>query len=103
MICIAFFLIPQPTCALWVTASIALFDNGVVGFMTLWGVNLDAILMITIIISFRFSVDYSAHITYEYVILKPKLPSDRIAEALGALGWQLTQGPISTILTVHNC
>uniref|UniRef100_A0A914Y969 Uncharacterized protein n=1 Tax=Panagrolaimus superbus TaxID=310955 RepID=A0A914Y969_9BILA len=51
MIIIALLLIPQPMCAIWVTASIASIDIGVVGYMTVWGVNLDAISMITIIMS----------------------------------------------------
>lgn len=56
--------------------------------------------MITIIMSIGFSVDYSAHITYGYVISQEKIPSDRIRSALAALGWPLTQGAISTILAV---
>ena len=68
--------------------------------MTLWGVNLDAISMITIIMSIGFSVDYSAHITYGYVISDQELPTDRIRQALGSLGWPITQGALSTILAV---
>lgn len=56
--------------------------------------------MITIIMSIGFSVDYSAHITYGYVISTEALPRDRIRNALGALGWPLTQGAVSTILAV---
>lgn len=56
--------------------------------------------MITIIMSIGFSVDYSAHITYGYVLSTEQLPSDRIRHALGALGWPLTQGAVSTILAV---
>lgn len=56
--------------------------------------------MITIIMSIGFSVDYSAHITYGYVVSDKQLPSDRIRDALGALGWPLTQGAVSTILAV---
>lgn len=56
--------------------------------------------MITIIMSIGFSVDYSAHITYGYVISDEKSSVDRICNALGALGWPLTQGAISTILAV---
>jgi len=100
MIIIAVILIPQPMCAFWVALAIASIDVGVIGYMTLWGVNLDAISMITIIMSIGFSVDYSAHITYGYVTSKEKRPSDRIREALGALGWPITQGAMSTILAV---
>lgn len=40
MVIIAILLIPQPSCALWVTLAIASIDVGVVGYMTMWGVNL---------------------------------------------------------------
>jgi len=100
MVVIAFLLIPQPMCALWVALAIASIDVGVIGYMTLWDVNLDAISMITIIMSIGFSVDYSAHITYGYVCSTREIPRDKICEALGALGWPLCQGAISTILAV---
>ncbi|MFH4975532.1 hypothetical protein AB6A40_002241 [Gnathostoma spinigerum] len=100
MIVIAVILIPQPLCSLWVAVSIASIDLGVIGFMTLWEVNLDAISMITIIMSIGFSVDYTAHITYGYVISDEVDPRKRVCMALGALGWPLTQGACSTILAV---
>uniref|UniRef100_A0A1I7VYR1 SSD domain-containing protein n=1 Tax=Loa loa TaxID=7209 RepID=A0A1I7VYR1_LOALO len=100
MIVIAMLLIPQPFCSVWVAFSIASIDLGVIGFMTLWDVNLDAISMITIIMSIGFSVDYSAHITYGYVISAESTPKQRVKTALGALGWPVTQGAMSTILAV---
>lgn len=48
--------------------------------------------MITIIMSVGFSVDYSAHITYGYVISKEEDPRDRVRDALGDLGWPVVQG-----------
>ena len=39
----------------------------VIGFMTIWGVNLDATSMITTAMSVGFSVDFAAHITYGYM------------------------------------
>ncbi|VDK66509.1 unnamed protein product [Gongylonema pulchrum] len=56
--------------------------------------------MITIIMSIGFSVDYSAHITYGYVISAESTPEKRVKTALGALGWPVTQGAMSTILAV---
>ncbi|KAM3721406.1 Patched domain-containing protein [Dirofilaria immitis] len=100
MIVIAMLLIPQPLCSIWVAFAIASIDLGVIGFMTLWDVNLDAISMITIIMSIGFSVDYSAHITYGYVISAESTPEQRVRTALGALGWPITQGAMSTILAV---
>lgn len=40
-----------------------------IGYMTLWAVNLDAISMITIIMSIGFAVDLTAHISYACVYL----------------------------------
>ncbi|CAI4229978.1 unnamed protein product [Auanema sp. JU1783] len=100
MIAIAFFLIPQPMCALWVALACASIDFGVIGYMTLWGVNLDAISMITIIMSIGFSVDFSAHITYGYVVSPESDPKEKIRDALAALGWPLFQGGLSTIIAV---
>ncbi|VDK60469.1 unnamed protein product [Gongylonema pulchrum] len=40
MIVIAMLLIPQPMCSIWVAFAIASIDLGVIGFMTLWDVNL---------------------------------------------------------------
>uniref|UniRef100_A0A1I7ZA38 SSD domain-containing protein n=1 Tax=Steinernema glaseri TaxID=37863 RepID=A0A1I7ZA38_9BILA len=100
MIVIAVALIPQPMCSIWVALAIGSIDIGVIGFMTLWDVNLDAISMITIIMSIGFSVDYAAHITYGYVSSKEPTPAGRICAALGHLGWPLTQGALSTIIAV---
>lgn len=100
MVLIAFVLIPQPMCAFWVALACASIDFGVIGYMTIWKVNLDAISMITIIMSIGFSVDYSAHITYGYVVSKALTPSDKVRDALSALGWPLCQGAMSTIIAV---
>ncbi|KAK0429459.1 hypothetical protein QR680_011390 [Steinernema hermaphroditum] len=100
MIVIAIALIPQPMCSVWVAFAIGSIDLGVIGFMTLWDVNLDAISMITIIMSIGFSVDYAAHITYGYVSSKEPTEAGKICAALGHLGWPLTQGALSTIIAV---
>lgn len=47
--------------------------------------------MITIIMSVGFSVDYSAHIAYGYVVSKAAHSKERIQEALGDLGWPVIQ------------
>lgn len=100
MIVIAVLFIPQPMCSLWVALACASIDFGVIGYMTLWGVNLDAISMITIIMSIGFSVDYSAHIAYGYVVSREDTAAGRVKEALSALGWPLSQGAMSTIIAV---
>ena len=47
--------------------------------------------MITIVMSVGFSVDYSAHIAYGYVVSESTDTKHRIQEALGDLGWPVIQ------------
>lgn len=51
--------------------------------------------MITIIMSVGFSVDYSAHIAYGYVISRKSDPRERVRDALGDLGWPVVQGELN--------
>ncbi|KFD52109.1 hypothetical protein M513_06954 [Trichuris suis] len=100
MILLALLLIPKAICSLWVTFAILSVDLGVIGFMTLWGLNMDTVSMITIVMSIGFSVDFSAHIAYAYSIQTAAKPIQRIRYALGQLAWPVIQGGVSTLLGV---
>ncbi|XP_078593908.1 patched domain-containing protein 3-like [Branchiostoma floridae x Branchiostoma japonicum] len=100
MFVVALVLVPHPVCSIWVTLSIASICTGVVGYMTLWDVNLDAISMINIIMCIGFSVDFSAHITYAFVSCKEDSSNARAVFALYTLGMPILQGSLSTILGV---
>lgn len=92
--------IPNPLCSLWVAFSIVSIEIGVVGYMTLWDVNLDSISMIQLIMCIGFSVDFSAHISYAYLAAKVDTPDERVQECLYALGLPILQGGLSTILGI---
>ncbi|XP_015917118.1 patched domain-containing protein 3 [Parasteatoda tepidariorum] len=100
MIFISLLFIPSLHCAVFVAFSIISIEVGVIGYMTLWGVNLDSISMINLIMCIGFSVDYSAHISYAYFSSEKKTPNDGIRAALHSLGVPIFQGSISTILGV---
>ncbi|XP_070560774.1 patched domain-containing protein 3-like [Ptychodera flava] len=100
MFVVSLILIPHPVCSIYVTFAIATISTGVVGFMTLWDVRLDSISMINIIICIGFSVDFSAHITYAFVIAPFNKRNERAIEALHILGWPIIEGALSTILGV---
>ncbi|XP_069953395.1 patched domain-containing protein 3-like isoform X2 [Cherax quadricarinatus] len=100
MMVVSLIFIPNPLCSLWVAFSIVSIEIGVVGYMTLWGVNLDSISMINLIMCIGFSVDFSAHISYAYLAAKVDTPDERVQECLYALGVPIIQGGLSTILGI---
>ena len=77
MMIVSLIMIPNPICSLWVAFSIVSIEIGVVGFMTLWGVNLDSISMINLIMCIGFSVDFSAHISYHFMSRRNMTTDDR--------------------------
>lgn len=98
MMLVSFIFIPNMLCAIWVAFSIISIEAGVVGYMALWGVNLDSISMINLIMCIGFSVDFTAHICYAYMSSSAKTPDERVKESLYALGLPIFQGSVSTIL-----
>lgn len=100
MMIIALIFIPSVSCALWVAFSICSIEIGVIGYMTLWNVNLDSISMINLIMCIGFSVDYSAHISYAYLSSDGPTPNEKMKCALHSLGMPIFQGSVSTILGI---
>ena len=100
MMAISLFFIPSASCAVWVAFSIVSIEIGVIGYMTHWGVNLDSISMINLIMCIGFSVDFSAHISYAYISCDEPNPAERVKSSLYSLGLPIFQGSISTILGI---
>ncbi|GCC34495.1 hypothetical protein chiPu_0012969 [Chiloscyllium punctatum] len=100
MLVISLLLVPNPVCSLWVTFAIASVLVGVAGFMAFWGVNLDSISMINLVVCIGFSVDFTAHITYAFVSNDKTNANERAIDVLYALGYPILQGALSTILGV---
>uniref|UniRef100_A0A3Q2DFP6 Patched domain-containing protein 3 n=1 Tax=Cyprinodon variegatus TaxID=28743 RepID=A0A3Q2DFP6_CYPVA len=100
MLLVSIILIPNPLCSICVAFAICSVVVGVVGFMSLWGVSLDTISMINLIMSIGFSVDFSAHISYAFVSSPKGDVDQKAAEALSHLGYPIMQGALSTILGV---
>ncbi|XP_070774947.1 patched domain-containing protein 3-like [Enoplosus armatus] len=93
-------LIPSPHCSVWVAFAICSVIAGVTGFMALWGVNLDSISMINLVMCIGFSVDFSAHISYSFVSSPKNDVNEKAMDALAHLGYPILQGALSTILGV---
>ncbi|XP_077412447.1 patched domain-containing protein 3 [Vanacampus margaritifer] len=100
MLLISFLLIPSPVCSVWVAFAICSVIVGVTGFMSLWGVNLDSISLINLVMCIGFSVDSSAHVSYAFVSSPKCDANEKAKDALAHLGYPIMQGALSTILGV---
>lgn len=100
MLFISFIFIPDLMCSIWVALCIISVEAGVLGYMSLWNVNLDSISMINLIMCAGFSVDFTAHICYAYMSCKADTAEERVRESLYSVGLPICQGAISTILGV---
>ncbi|XP_071790217.1 patched domain-containing protein 3-like [Asterias amurensis] len=100
MFIIALLMIPNPICSILVTLAVASIVTGVIGYMTFWQVNLDSIAMTNIILCIGFSVDFSAHICYAYIVANRGSRQANIIHALYSIGMPIVQGSLSTILGV---
>uniref|UniRef100_A0A0R3RVQ0 SSD domain-containing protein n=1 Tax=Elaeophora elaphi TaxID=1147741 RepID=A0A0R3RVQ0_9BILA len=99
MLIVSFIMIPSWIAAFVIAFAIFSIDIGVIGFMTFWGVRLESVSIITVIMSIGFAVDLSAHIGYAYV----KSDGDRHTKAIKALetiGWPVFMGALSTVLGI---
>ena len=62
------------------------------GVMYLWGVSLNAISMIIIVMGIGFSVDYSAHIAHAFVVCNEKTSERRVIYAMRTMGASVSMG-----------
>lgn len=97
---ITFLLLPSVIISICVSCCIISIAVGVIGFMTLWGVSINIISMITLIAVSGFSVDYIAHVAYAYISSDAAYPVDRMLSAVDHVGLPILQGSISTILCI---
>ena len=66
------------------------------GLMFIWGVSLNAVSMINLVMAIGFAVDYSAHIAHAYVFSNKLSANDRVVDALSTLGASVLMGGKST-------
>lgn len=92
--------LPDAVCASCIAVTIASIQIGIIGYMSLWSVNLDTISMLILIMSTGLSIDYAAHISYAYITSKEKDPNEKIKKSLEAAGHPIFQGCVSTVLGV---
>ena len=100
VLAVSLVLIPSPLCSAWVAFAVCSVIVGVTGFMALWGVSLDCISMINLVMCTGFSVDFSAHVSYAFVSSNKTDVNKKAMDALARLGHPILQGALSTIMGV---
>lgn len=98
IIAVVLIFLPKPLCAVWIGLSILSINAGVLGYLALWNVQVDVVSMMTTVMSVGLSVDYVAHVTYQYLITKRTSSYDRLTGALEHAGWSSVQSAVATVL-----
>lgn len=100
MTLMAAFFIPDLSSIFWVGWTLLSMDFGVVGLLSLWGCDLDPHVMMNIVMSLDFAVEYAAHVCHRYYISKEPLDSHKVIDTMSAVGWPVLQGGIAALLAV---
>ena len=72
--------------------SFVFFTFELFAVMYVWGLSLNSITMIVLVMAIGFSVDYSCHITHGYLVSEKLTPEDRIVDAMVSLGGSVLKG-----------
>ena len=75
--------------------------TGTLGFMSLWGIVLDGITLINLVMCIGFSVDFSAHFSYHYIdLMKKEGTDDVVDQTLVSVVKPILQAGVSTVLGI---
>ncbi|WKX95376.1 hypothetical protein Q1695_012097 [Nippostrongylus brasiliensis] len=95
-----FIFIPKLACIVTACFSVLSITIGILGLLSLWGVDLDPLSMAALLMAVGFSVDFTSHIAYHYYKSKQRDPVLRLEETLTCIGWPLIQVGMSTIIAI---
>ena len=83
---------------LWIGTSIFSINFGVVGYMALWGVRLDTVALVNLIMCLGFSVDYVVHMSYSFLTVPNN--QNKIRLCLYKMALPIIQCGTSTIIAI---
>ena len=91
-------LVGQLVCSVLVLLMVVMSLADVGGFMHFWGLTIDTVSCINLIIAMGLCVDYSAHIAHRFLVENQGSREDRVKSALANIGPAVLNGGISTFL-----
>ncbi|XP_023231667.1 patched domain-containing protein 3-like [Centruroides sculpturatus] len=92
--------IPNFVFSLLVAISVASTIVETLGYMSLWGVNVDILSVMSLILCVGFCVNYPAHMAYAYVCSVSETSSEKMKDSLYRIAYPICQGSLSTILGI---
>ncbi|XP_067119335.1 patched domain-containing protein 3-like [Centruroides vittatus] len=100
VIFIFFIFLPNIACVLSVGLLIISIEVGSIGLMSFWGVKLDGLCMLNLMLCIGYSIDYAAHMTHFYVYSKEETIKGRLKDSIYSAGLPILQCSISTLAGV---
>jgi len=85
--------------ALYVLLCVVMVDIDILGLMWLWGLTIDSVTIINLVLAIGLVVDYSAHIAHAFVITQGSR-QERADHAIGSMGSAVFHGAMSTFAAV---
>jgi predicted RND superfamily exporter protein len=85
-------------CALLVLFMVVLSLIDVAGFMHFWGLTIDTVSCVNLIIAIGLCVDYSAHIAHRFLVERNGTRQDRVRMTLLNIGPAVMNGGVSTFI-----
>ena len=91
--------IGSPTTSILITICVVDTVIGLLGVMYYWGLVIDGVGVINLVLAIGLAVDYSAHIGHAFM-LYPGTRDERAVHAVGNIGAAVLNGALSTFLAV---
>ena len=96
---ITYVMIVSLRATLLVMLCVVLVDIDILGLMWLWGLTIDSVAIINLVLAVGLAVDYSVHIAHAF-LQTPGTKQERVDAAVEEMGTAVTHGVISTFLAV---
>ncbi|UYV69882.1 daf-6, partial [Cordylochernes scorpioides] len=100
MLLVTLLFFPSLKCGTFVVFSIISIETGVLGYSVLWGVKLNTVTLMGLVMSVGFAVDNTAHMTYAYTASKQEDPNRKIEDALFMVGVPIILSGTTTVIVV---
>eukprot|EP00903_Cladosiphon_okamuranus_P015713 g14505.t1 len=101
VLALSLFVLGKVAVVLLVCVTVLIIDVELLGFVYHWGLDVNSITVIELIMAVGLVVDYMVHIVHYFLHQDPNIPKDdRIAMALGEIGPSVLVGAMTTFLGI---